>query len=67
MGWVYYNCHRKGSDYNWHKDNLPAGFGINDFNTRWVFDYKWNPVNEGVNWTQWVHHSNRHLQRQIKH
>ena len=44
----YYNCHRKGGDYNWHKDNLPAGFGINDFNTRWVFDYKWNPVNEGV-------------------
>lgn len=44
----YYNCHRKGGDYNWHKDNLPAGFGINDFNTRWVFDYKWNPTNEGV-------------------
>jgi PelA/Pel-15E family pectate lyase len=39
---------QKGGDYNWHKDNLPADFGINEFNTPWVYDYKWNPANEGV-------------------
>lgn len=44
----YYNSHRKGGDYAWHKDNLPADFGINEFNIPWVFDYKWNPTNEGV-------------------
>jgi PelA/Pel-15E family pectate lyase len=44
----YYNSHRRGGDYAWHKDNLPEGFGINDFNAAWVFDYKWNPNNEGV-------------------
>jgi PelA/Pel-15E family pectate lyase len=44
----YYNCHRKGGDYNWHKDNLPSDFGINEFNTPWVYDYKWNPTNERV-------------------
>lgn len=44
----YYNSHRKGGDYAWHKDNLLEGFGINDFNAAWVFDYKWNPNNEGV-------------------
>lgn len=44
----YYNCHRKGGDYTWMKDNLPADFGINEFNIPWVYDYKWNPTNEGV-------------------
>ncbi|MFN8252853.1 MAG: pectate lyase [Ferruginibacter sp.] len=44
----YYNCHRNGGDYSWHKDKLPVGFGINDFTSSWVFDYKWNPLNEGV-------------------
>lgn len=44
----YYNSHRRGGDYDWHKDNLPANWGINDFNLAWVFDYKWNPTNEGV-------------------
>jgi PelA/Pel-15E family pectate lyase len=39
----YYNCKTKGGNYAWHKNNLPAGFGINDFNAPWVFDYKWNP------------------------
>ncbi len=39
----YYNSHRAGGDYAWHKNNLPAGFGINDFNVPWVFDYKWDP------------------------
>jgi PelA/Pel-15E family pectate lyase len=45
----YYNCHKKGGDYAWHKDNLPDGWGINDFNVPWVFDYKWNPNSETVN------------------
>ncbi len=44
----YYNCHREGGDYAWMKDHLPADFGINDFNVPWVYDYKWNPNNEGV-------------------
>lgn len=39
----YYNCHREGGDYSWHKDNLPAGLGINDINSAWVYDYKWDP------------------------
>jgi len=40
----YYNCHRDGGDYAWHKDNLPAQTGINDITVAWAFDYKWKPV-----------------------
>jgi PelA/Pel-15E family pectate lyase len=40
----YYNCKKKGGDYSWHKNNLPANFGINDFNIPWVYDYKWSPT-----------------------
>lgn len=40
----YYNCKKEGGDYAWYKNNLPAGFGINDFNVPWVYDYKWNPA-----------------------
>ncbi|GAB2819570.1 pectate lyase [Ferruginibacter profundus] len=41
----YYNCKRQGGkDYTWYKDNLPADFGINEFNEAWVYDYKWDPV-----------------------
>lgn len=39
----YYNCKKEGGDYAWHKNNLPAGFGIHDFNVPWVYDYKWDP------------------------
>lgn len=42
----YYNCHRDGGDYAWHKNNLPANIGINDINAAWVYDYKWKPVKE---------------------
>lgn len=39
---VYFkNCHRKGGDFTWHKDNLlidPKKMTID-----WVFDGKWNP------------------------
>ncbi len=40
----YYNCKKDGGDYAWHKNNLPAEFGINDYNVPWVYDYQWNPV-----------------------
>jgi PelA/Pel-15E family pectate lyase len=45
----YYNCHRAAGDFAWYKNNLPADFGINEFNVPWVYDYKWNPaVNKNV-------------------
>jgi len=40
----YYNCHKEGGDYDWHKNNLPAPLGINDITVAWVYDYKWKPV-----------------------
>ncbi len=40
----YYDCHRDGGDYEWHKDNLPDSLGINDITVAWVYDYKWKPV-----------------------
>ena len=40
----YYNCKKEGGDYAWFKNNLPADFGINEFNIPWVYDYKWNPI-----------------------
>ncbi|MCU0469958.1 MAG: pectinesterase family protein [Arcicella sp.] len=40
---VYYqNCHRKGGDYQWHRDNLkidPKTITVN-----WTFDGKWKPL-----------------------
>ncbi|HMO60986.1 MAG TPA: pectate lyase [Ferruginibacter sp.] len=39
----YYNCHKEGGDYAWHRNNLPGDIGINDINTAWVYDYKWKP------------------------
>ncbi len=44
----YYNCKKAGGDFTWHKNNLPADFGINEFNIPWVYDYKWNPTNEKI-------------------
>ncbi|MFT3681449.1 MAG: pectate lyase [Ferruginibacter sp.] len=40
----YYNCHRQGGDYAWHKNNLPPSLGINDITAAWAFDYKWKPA-----------------------
>lgn len=40
----YYNCHRDGGDYEWHKNNLPSSVGINDITAAWAFDYKWKPA-----------------------
>lgn len=43
----YYNCHRDGGkEYNWYKNNLPAGVSVNDITINWVFGKRWNPVNE---------------------
>lgn len=39
----YYNCHRIGGDYSWHKNNLPDSLGINEITPAWAYDYKWNP------------------------
>ena len=40
----YYNCHREGgNDFNWHKNNLPAGVNVADINVNWVFKNRWNP------------------------
>ncbi|UEG49493.1 pectate lyase [Ferruginibacter lapsinanis] len=39
----YFNCHKEGGDYQWHKNNMPAGVGVNDITPAWAFDYKWNP------------------------
>lgn len=44
----YYNCKKEGGDYAWHKNNLPAGFSINDFSVPWVFDNKWDPAKEAA-------------------
>ena len=41
----YFNCHREGGDYAWHKDNLntaPGSPNGNSINANWVFK-KWNP------------------------
>ena len=42
----YFNCHRQGGDYTWHKDNLSPANGApkpGDINVAWVFKNKWNP------------------------
>lgn len=37
----YYDCHRKGGDFAWHKDNLPVKPA--DISVVWTFDGKWKP------------------------
>ncbi len=42
----YYNCHRKGGDFDWHKDNLNTSLEITDplkIIAKWTFDGKWDP------------------------
>jgi pectinesterase len=42
----YFNCRRKGGDYDWHKDNLSSAPGdLNEKNITpdWVFKGKWQP------------------------
>ena len=39
---VYYdNCKKEGGDDAWHKNNLHAGVGTNDFNVPWEYDHNW--------------------------
>ena len=45
----YYNCKRPGENFAWYANNLPADFGINEFNIPWVYDFKWNPLKEKPN------------------
>lgn len=42
----YYNCHRDGGDFDWHKNNLPLSLGVNDITVSWVYNNKWKPVEE---------------------
>ncbi|CCH01727.1 pectinesterase [Fibrella aestuarina BUZ 2] len=37
----YYDCHRRGGDYAWHKDNLPIP--ARDITVAWTFEGKWHP------------------------
>jgi pectinesterase len=42
----YFNCHRTGGDYTWHKNNLKAAPGSpkpDDITPVWTFGGKWNP------------------------
>jgi PelA/Pel-15E family pectate lyase len=43
----FFNSHRKGGDYNWHKDNLQEAKGSPKAETitpEWTFAGKWNPL-----------------------
>jgi pectinesterase len=43
----YYNCHKKGGDYNWFANNLAKAKGAptyEDMNANWVFGNRWNPL-----------------------
>lgn len=38
----YYNCHREGGDYAWHKNNIDIS-KAKAVNANWVFGNKWYP------------------------
>lgn len=40
----YYNCHRDGGDYAWHKNNLPANVNEKNITVKWLFGDRWNPA-----------------------
>lgn len=41
----FYNCHReKGNDFNWYKNNFPAGVSEKDITINLVFNNRWNPL-----------------------
>ena len=45
----FYNCHRDGSDFNWHRDNLEFAKGQpepKEIDASWTFNYKWNPKSQ---------------------
>jgi pectinesterase len=42
----YYNCHREGGDYSWHKDNLITSaekVKASEITANWTFGNKWKP------------------------
>jgi pectinesterase len=42
----YYNCHRNGGDYTWHKDNLASATGSpspGQITLKWLFGNRWQP------------------------
>lgn len=39
----YFNCHRKGGDYDWTKNNLPESLTENQITLDWLFNAKWHP------------------------
>lgn len=42
----YYNCHRVGGDFNWHKNNTdvwPGSVTPSEITAKWSFDGKWDP------------------------
>lgn len=42
----FYNCHRDGEDFDWHRDNLQFVKGLpkpQEIDASWTFNYKWNP------------------------
>jgi len=42
----YYNTHREGGDYSWHKNNLETAEGnphVENITPSWVFQKKWEP------------------------
>jgi pectinesterase len=44
----YFNCHKKGGDYAWHKDNLATAPGApkaEQIDAGWTFAGKWHPAN----------------------
>ncbi len=44
----YFNCHKAGGDYSWHKNNLdasPGQIGAGDITVKWLFRNKWQPDN----------------------
>lgn len=45
----FYNCSKKGQDYDWYQDNLDQSAGNlspEDISAKWTFDGKWNPESE---------------------
>lgn len=47
----YYNCHRKGGDYTWHKDNLQTASSaptVDQITVDWLFQSRWKPENNDV-------------------
>lgn len=48
----YFNCHRTGGDYAWHRDNLAAAPGApaaDQVTPAWLFKGRWEPEKMGIN------------------